>query len=164
MSCRVGLVAASVVAIATGCEPSVGGPAAVPEAARARPQDSPQLAAVRTMAGLLEKADFEKLYNEWCHPDLQRQLTIERFVDHMRSHRGTAIVQLYRDVLLAADSGAPETVMVARPQERDGPDRYEFVLIETRKRRRANPFERRGPQWHLELGLNDGRWKLVDTD
>lgn len=83
----------------------------------------------------------------------------ERFGEWMRSEQGKAVVRLYAEVLRAVDAGAAPDVLIAQPQAQ--PDQYEFILVAVRKK---NAAERAGSQWHLELQLHGGKWKLLDTD
>ena len=130
----------------------------IPVNARAE-GDSPQLAATRAMHAALKTADYATFYRDWCHPHIQEQLTAAEFVEWMKSEKGAAIARLIADVLAAIDGKAGAEVVVAQAQ--DKPEQYEYILVQVRKK---SPPERKGAQWHLELQLHDGQWKLMDTD
>lgn len=108
---------------------------------------------------MLAAGKFEEFYRDWCHPHLQQQLTSKQFVEWMKTDKGKADVRLYADVLRAIDTKAGPDVLIAQAQEQK--DQYEFILVATSKQRLAG---RSGAQWHLEIQLHEGKWKLMDTD
>ena len=122
-------------------------------------QDAPQAAAVRAMHAVLTKGDYAAFYRDWCHPHLTGRLTAEEFTEGMRSDKGTELIRLCAEVLKAVDENAGREVLIARPQEEEG--QYELILMSLKGTDRA---ERSDRQWHLELQLHDGKWKLMDTD
>ena len=120
---------------------------------------SEQVSAVRSMHAALVKGDYAAFYREWCHPNLQLQLSSEQFVEWITSDRGKPVARLCADIIKAAEGKARPEELVAQPQEQA--DRYEFILVSERRKSRT---ERAGAQWHLELQLHEGKWKLLDTD
>lgn len=113
--------------------------------------------AVKAMNTLLAKKDFKALHKTHCHKHLRDQLDEAKFVEYMKSDRGTAIVKLFAEVQGAIKDKKGEDVLISRPQENK--DEYEYILVQVKKRP-----SRKGQQWHLELKKEDGKWKLMDTD
>ena len=122
-------------------------------------QETPQVLALRDMQKILLKGQYEKFYREWCHPHLTKQLTLNEFVVYMKSEEGHAIVALYQDVLKAVDDASGPEILISQPEKDDG--QYEFILVVIKK---LSSKERNKKQWHLELQLDNGIWKLLDTD
>ncbi len=121
--------------------------------------DTPQVAAVRAMRAVLAKGDYAGFYRDWCHPHIAAQVTAEEFVGHMKSDKGREIIRLYAEVLKHVDAKVGPEALIARPEEKEG--QYEFILVSVKALSRG---KRATQQWHLELGLHDGKWKLMDTD
>lgn len=127
--------------------------------AAAAEKESPQVTAVRSMHSMLAVGKYEEFYRDWCHPHLQQQLSSKEFVEWMKSDKGKADVQLFADVVRAIDTKAGPDVLIAQAQKEN--DQYEFILVATSKQKLAG---RSGAQWHLEIQLHEGKWKLMDTD
>jgi hypothetical protein len=128
-------------------------------ASAAAEKDTAQVAAIRSMHAALVTGKYADFYRDWCHPHLREQLTVEEFDKWMASEKGKAILKLYADVIRAIDTKAGPDVLISRAQ--DKPDQYEFILVALRK---TSASDRAGAQWHLELQLHEGKWKLMDTD
>lgn len=122
-------------------------------------EDTPQVKALRAMQKVIKDKDWGKLYTDFAHPHLREQLDLDKFKAFMNGPKGQPVADVFDEVLKAVDSKADKTVLLAQPQEKEG--EYEFILV---KLKNLPPAERKGRQWHLELGLDDGRWKLLDTD
>ena len=123
-------------------------------------QDTHRIAAIRQMREILKKEDYRAFYQEHCHPHLHKQIEINAFERLMSTPRGEAMgIKLFNEVLDAVDGKADDKVLIARPQAEK--DEYEFILVKVRDQL---PAERKGRQWHLELKLDEGKWKLMDTD
>lgn len=120
-------------------------------------EDSAQTAALRAMQAALKDRNWTLLHEKHCHPNLQAQIDLERFKKFMDGDKGKAIVDLFGEVLKAVDDKADEQTLIARPQEKK--DEYEYILVKVQR----DP-DRKGRQWHLELKLDGGQWKLLDTD
>jgi hypothetical protein len=123
-------------------------------------EESPQIAATRSINKLLEAGKFEEVYRDWCHPHLQKQVEEKEFIESMKEDYGKGIIKLFADVIKAIDDKSGPDVVVAQPQE--DKDEYEFVL--TKGKKDNNTFGGRRSPWHIELKLHDGKWKLMDTD
>jgi ABC-type transporter MlaC component len=121
--------------------------------------ESPQISAARTINKLLVAGKFEDVYRDWCHPHLQKQVDKEGFVKSMKEAFGKGVIKIFADVVKAIDDRAGPDVIVAQPQE--DKDEYEFILAKVRKN---NPIGSKGSPWHIELKLDEGKWKLMDTD
>ncbi len=141
------LIAVTIVAFGAG-----------PATAASTEPDTAQVSALRVMQGLLKTGKYAEFSREWCHPHLQQQLP-GGSSEWLKSANGKAVVRLYADVIRAIDAKAGPDTLIARPQTR--PDQYEFILVAIRNQ---SPAARTGAQWHLELQLHQGRWKLMDTD
>jgi len=113
--------------------------------------------AVATMNFMLASGDFTESYMSHCHKHLRDQIDENGFVKFMQSPRGKAIVDLFAAVEAAVKRKSGQDVVVAQRQE--NADEYEFILVQVKER-----FPRDGEQWHLELKIEDGEWKLMDTD
>jgi hypothetical protein len=122
-------------------------------------KESPQISAARTINKLLVAGKFEDVYRDWCHPHLQKQVDKEGFVEAMTEDFGKGVIKIFADVVKAIDDKAGPDVIVAQPQE--DKDEYEFILAKVKKN---NPIGRKGNPWHIELKLDEGKWKLMDTD
>jgi len=122
-------------------------------------KDIAQVAAVRSMSALLQKGEFVKFYKDWGHPHLQKQLTAEKFAAGMKKDRGKHTLQLFADVIKMIDEKAGKDQFLAQKQESG--DEYEFVLVKLKDMSRD---ERKGRQWHIELKLHEGKWKVMDVD
>lgn len=120
--------------------------------------DSPQVSAVRAFQRVASGNDWATLYADHCHPHIQMQVTADGFVKVMDSDKGKAIVALFEDVLAAVDSKADAATLISQPTP-DRENEYEFILVKVRQKP-----TRKGQQWHLELKLDQGSWKLMDTD
>ena len=127
--------------------------------AAAAEKESAQVAAVRSMHSVLAAGKYQEFYRDWCHPHLQRQLGAKEFAEWMKSDKGKAVVRLYASVIGAIDTKAGSDTLIARAEEQK--DKYEFILVATGKQ---NAADRAGAQWHLEIQLHEGKWKLMDTD
>lgn len=55
-------------------------------------KDSREVASIRKMNSLLIKKEFKKLYQDWCHPHLTKQLTINEFDKSMNSKKGEKLL------------------------------------------------------------------------
>lgn len=119
----------------------------------------PQIAAARTINKLLEAGKFDELYRDWCHPHLQKQFDKEDFAGSMKEDFGKGVIKLFSNAIKAIDEKAGLDVIVAQQQKAQ--DEYEFILTKVKK---SNPIGRKGSPWHIELKLDDGKWKLMDTD
>ena len=53
---------------------------------------------------------------------------------------------------------APEDIIRKYVKDKD---EYEFVLTKVKK---SNPIGGKGSPWHIELKLDEGKWKLMDID
>lgn len=115
--------------------------------------ETPQIAAVRTMYELLQKRDFANFYQDWCHPHIKKPLTENEFVEYNKAGRGSGTIQILRDVVLAT-AGNPSAEYLS---EKLNPDTQEYAF-------RVKGVAKHGTQWHLELQLHEGKWKLMDTD
>ena len=108
---------------------------------------------------MLKAGKYEEFYRDWCHPHLQEQLGSKEFVESMKSDWGKAVVRLYADVIRAIDTKAGLDTLYAGAQKQK--DQYEFILVAARKQQATG---RSNTQWHLEIQLHEGKWKLMDTD
>ena len=122
-------------------------------------ETSPQVEAVRTINKLLEAKKFEEVYKEWCHPHLQKQFDREGFVESMKDDFGKGVIKVFSDAIMAIDEKAGPDVIISQPQK--DKDEYEFVLTKVKK---SNPIGGKGSPWHIELKLDEGKWKLMDID
>jgi len=109
------------------------------------------------MNALLAKKDFETFYRAHCHKHMRDQVDERRFVEYMKSERGSMIVALFEQVHDALKNKKGKDELIAQPH--DAPDEYEYILVKL-----ENSIRRNGEQWHLELQQEDGKWKLKDTD
>ena len=120
-------------------------------------EETPQTTALRVMQKVLREKDWAGFYEKHAHPHLKDQLDLERFRKFMDGDKGKAIVTLFDEVLKAVDDKADESVLIARHNP-ENKDEYEYILVKVQK------SDRKGRQWHLELQLDGGQWKLMDTD
>lgn len=121
--------------------------------------EAPQIAAARSINKLLEAGKFEEVYRDWCHPHLQKQVDKEGFAESMKGDFGKGVIKLFADAIKAIDEKAGPDVIVAQQQKDQ--DEYEFILTKVKK---SNPIGSKGSPWHIELKLDVGKWKLMDTD
>ena len=77
----------------------------------------------------------------------------------MKEDFGKGVIKLFSNAIKAIDEKAGPDVIVAQQQKAQ--DEYEFILTKVKK---SNPIGRKGSPWHIELKLDDGKWKLMDTD
>ena len=120
-------------------------------------EEPPQVAAVRTVAKLLAEKNWAKVYADHSHPHVQKQMTAAEFEATLTGPKGKPMIDVFSDVLKAVDEKAGPDVLLAQPQK--DVDEYEFILVKVK----ALP-NRMGRQWHLELKLDGGVWKILDTD
>jgi hypothetical protein len=113
--------------------------------------------AVEAMHELLAKQKFATFYEKHCHEHMRRQIEKDQFVEFMKGESGLPIIQLIADVHSGLNQKKGEDVLIGR--EVEGADEYEFILVPAMKMRTG-----KGQQWHLELKLEEGQWKLKDTD
>jgi hypothetical protein len=121
--------------------------------------EAPQIAAARTINKLFEAGEFEEVYRDWCHPHLQKQVDKKGFAESMKGDFGKGVIKLFSDAIKAIDEKAGPDVIVAQLQK--DPDEYEIILTKVKK---SNPIGSKGSPWHIELKLDEGKWKLMDTD
>lgn len=119
--------------------------------------EPPQVAAVRTVAKLLAEKNWAKVYADHTHPKTKERMTAEEFAATLSGPKGKPMIEIFGDVLKAVDEKAGPDVLLAQPQK--DVDEYEFILVKVK----ALP-NRMGRQWHLELKLDGGAWKVLDTD
>jgi hypothetical protein len=122
-------------------------------------KESPQITAARTINKLLVEGKFEEVYRDWCHPHLQKQVDKDGFNELMKEDFGKGLIKIFADVVKAIDDKSGPDVIVAQPQE--DKDEYEFILAKVKKN---NSIGSKGSPWHIELKLDEGKWKLMDTD
>ena len=118
---------------------------------------SEQENAVRSINQLFADGKFDQVHAQWAHPHLQNQVNAEEFADSMKGNFGKGVIQLFNSVVKLLDAKAGEDKLLAKAQ--DDENEFSFVLVEVK----ALP-ERGNQKWHLELGLHDGKWKLLDVD
>ena len=120
--------------------------------------DSPQVAAIRAFQKAAEAKDWANFYEEYCHPHLQKQIASDDFAKFMDGDGGKAIVGMIHDILVAVDAEADAATLISQ-ETPDEKTEYEFILVKIRRK----PTRKR-QQWHLELKLDNNKWKLLDTD
>jgi hypothetical protein len=123
------------------------------------PDETPQESISKSLT-LLKEKDFEGFYDSRCHEHLRKQVSKEKFVKAMQGPRGASIAELYTRVAKLIQSEADDNELIQRKQEHD--DEYEFILVKVREAR--NDGQSKNEQWHLELRLENLKWKLADTD
>ncbi len=126
--------------------------------AQEKVEDTPQVTALRTLQRRMKDKDWAKIHAE-AHPDLREQLGVDKFAAYMQGVKGGPIVEIVDEVLKAVDGKAGPDVLLAEFQSGETKTDYHFVLVKVK----AQPA-RQGRQWHLELKLDAGVWRFLDTD
>ena len=116
-------------------------------------EESPQRTALRTMANLIEKGEYDDFYLKCLHPEVHQQVTQEKFTEIMKSPKGKLMIALFADIIGGLDSAE------IREEVRPG---YTFEFIHESKRKLPRA-ERKGP-CVIGLKLYQGTWKFREFD
>lgn len=100
---------------------------------------------------VLQTKNYSKFYSDYCHQHLRKQVSSDKFILQLEGEMGEMIINLFERVNKELTNS--ETKMI----EKFYKDKTEFGF-------RLPKDKTKKELWHLELGLEDGKWKLIDID